>query len=45
MLSIQGARDGARVFVPQVGGQIEILAKASKKNEAQVIKKSEELYK
>jgi hypothetical protein len=38
------ARDGARVFFRTVGGKIEILAKASKENEARVIAKLEELY-
>ncbi len=44
-ISYARARDGARVFLRQVGDKIEILAKASKQNEAQVIKRLEELYK
>jgi hypothetical protein len=39
------ARNGARVFFRQVGDTIEILAKANKKNEDQVINKLMQLYK
>ena len=39
------ARDGARVFFRIAGDKIEIVGKASKKNEAQVIKQLEQLYK
>jgi RHS repeat-associated protein len=38
------ARDGARVFFRRSGDQIEILAKASKKNEAAVINRLKKLY-
>ncbi len=38
-ISYARARDGARVFFRQAGDTIEILAKASKKNEQKVIKK------
>jgi hypothetical protein len=39
------ARDGARVFFRLVGDTIEILAKASKQNEPEVIRALEKLYK
>jgi len=39
------ARDGARVFFRQVGDTVEILGKATKHTEAQVIKALEALYK
>ena len=44
-ISYARARDGARVFFRKAGDTIEILAKSSKKNEAQVIRKLENLYK
>ncbi len=37
-------RDGARVFFRRAGDKIEILAKASKQNEAQVINRLKKLY-
>ena len=39
------SRDGARVFFRQGDGGIEILAKATKQNEARVIRMLEETYK
>jgi RHS repeat-associated protein len=39
------SRDGARVFFRQVGDKIEILGKAAKKNEEEVIRRLTELYK
>ena len=38
------ARDGARVFFRRAWSRIEILAKASKENEAQVINRLKKLY-
>lgn len=38
------ARDGARVFFRQIEGGIEILAKASKKNEEKVIEMLRKKY-
>jgi len=43
-ISYARARDGARVFFRQAGEQIEILAKASKANEAKVINYLNSLY-
>ena len=43
-ISYARARDGARVFFRQAGEQIEILAKASKANEAKVINYLKSLY-
>ena len=43
-ISYARARDGARVFFRKSGGQIEILAKASKANEAKVINYLKSLY-
>jgi RHS repeat-associated protein len=43
-ISYARARDGARVFFRQAGNQIEILAKASKANESQVINYLKSLY-
>jgi RHS repeat-associated protein len=43
-ISYARARDGARVFFQQAGNQIEILAKASKANESQVINYLKSLY-
>jgi hypothetical protein len=43
-ISYARARDGARVFFRQVEGKIEILAKATKRNEQAVIEKLKKLY-
>jgi hypothetical protein len=43
-ISYARARDGARVFFRQKGNEIEILAKASKANEARVINYLKSLY-
>jgi RHS repeat-associated protein len=43
-ISYARKRDGARVFFRQVEGKIEILAKATKKNEQAVIEKLKKLY-
>jgi RHS repeat-associated protein len=44
-ISYARARDGARVFFRKAGNTIEILAKASKQNEDEVIRRLEDLYK
>lgn len=43
-ISYARARDGARVFFRQAGNQIDIVAKASKANEARVINYLKSLY-
>jgi putative component of toxin-antitoxin plasmid stabilization module len=43
-ISYARARDGARVFFRQAGNQIDILAKASKANEAKVINYLKSIY-
>ena len=43
-ISYARARDGARVFFRQAGNEIDIVAKASKANEARVINYLKSLY-
>ena len=43
-ISYARARDGARVFFRQVADGVEILAKASKKNEEKVIEMLKDVY-